>query len=165
MARVFLLLGGNQGDRLEMFTRAREEITKHVGELQCESSIYETEPWGFEDDALFLNQLLVVDTELSAEAVLETVLKIEHILGRRRTSQQWTGRSMDIDILLFDVLITQKETLSIPHPRLHLRRFALQPLNEVAGEIVHPVLNKTINTLLTECQDKQKVTLLVEKQD
>ena len=165
MAHVFLLLGGNQGDRLEMFSRARGEIMRHVGKLHCESSIYETEPWGFEDDALFLNQLLVVDTKLSAEAVLETALKIEHKLGRRRTTQQWAGRSMDIDILLFDDLVTRKETLSIPHPRLHLRRFALEPLNEVAGELVHPVLNKTINTLLIECQDKQKVTLLVGKQD
>ena len=165
MARVFLLLGGNQGDRLEMFSQAREEITQHVGELQRESSIYETEPWGFEDDALFLNQLLVVDTKLSAEAVLETALKIEHKLGRRRTTQQWTGRSMDIDILLFDDLVTKEETLSIPHPRLHLRRFALEPLNEVAGELVHPVLHKTISTLLMECQDKQKVTLLVNKKD
>ena len=164
MARVFLLLGGNQGDRLKTLSRAKEEITQRIGDLQRESSIYETEPWGFEDDALFLNQLLVVETKLSAEAVLEAALDIENKLGRRRTAQQWTGRSMDIDILLYDNLIVEKGNLSIPHPRLHLRRFALEPLNEIAAELEHPILRKTMRTLLMECQDKQRVTILVNKE-
>ena len=162
MAKVYLLLGGNQGDRLNLLEKARAFIAKNIGEIVNKSSVYETEPWGFEDDSFFLNQLLIVETKLIPEAVLEGVLKIENLLGRVRAEEHMTGRTMDIDIMFFDDVIVELESLTIPHPRLQLRRFSLEPLNEIASDLVHPVLAKTMSTLLHECVDTQRVSVIAE---
>ncbi len=164
MAIVYLLIGGNQGDRLTSLKEAKAQLALRVGEIDRESAIYETEPWGFNSDQHFLNQLLIIKTNLAAEEVLATGLEIERNLGRIRDSKEvntpiFTGRTMDIDILFYDRLVMDENQLTIPHPRLHLRRFALVPLNEIAENRVHPSLNKSMKQLLAECADEQKVTL------
>jgi len=159
MARVFLLLGGNREDRLEMLRVTKSKIRETMGGVEQESSVYETEPWGFKDDTYFLNQLVQVETHLSAEAVLKEALIIEESLNRERSTGGYTGRTMDIDILFYDNLIVEQENLTIPHPRLHLRRFALEPLNEIAQNMKHPVLGKSMSQLLNECEDEQSVTI------
>jgi len=157
MARVFLLLGGNRGDRLELLKSAKTQIAQRIGKIEKESSVYETEPWGFEDASLFLNQLLEIQTDMEAERLLEIALSIEASLGRHRSEQGYTGRTMDIDILFYNSLVLSSKKLSIPHPRVHLRRFALEPLNEIAKDLRHPILDKSMSELLTECQDQQRV--------
>lgn len=159
MAIVYLLIGGNLGDRQSLLKEAKGEIELQVGGIMLKSSIYETEPWGFKDDQQFLNQLLMVKTDLSANGVLTRGLQIELSLGRDRSHQKMGSRTMDIDILFYDQLILENEELIIPHPRLHLRRFALVPLNEIAENWIHPSMNKSMKQLLLECTDRQKVTL------
>lgn len=161
MAHVYLLIGGNLGDRESTLMIARERITHLVGNIEQESGIYETEPWEIDTNQLFLNQLLNVNTNLSAEAVLKEILQIEHDLGRQRKNGQMGSRTMDIDILFYDDLIFNGTQLTIPHPRLHLRKFALIPLNEIAEYMIHPSMGKSMKALLQACEDKQEVKLLV----
>lgn len=161
MAQVFLLIGGNLGERVQNLSAAKEKIGAHVGEIEVLSQIYETEPWGFNDAQYFLNQLLIVHTELSAEALLDEIQKVELDLGRERKTEQMGSRTMDIDILFYDDLIIETNELTIPHPRLHLRQFALVPLNEIAQSMIHPQLGKSMEKLMLECEDKQEVNLLM----
>lgn len=162
MAKAYLLLGGNLGDRLRLLAEARAEIDQKIGLIESESAVYETEPWGFENDSLFLNQLVIAETDLTPENVLREALDIENKLGRIRNSKDMVSRTSDIDILFIDQIIMARENLTIPHPRLHLRRFALEPLNEIVPDFVHPLLGKTMSTLLMECKDGQKVDVLAE---
>ena len=125
------------------------------------SSPYESEPWGFETKEWFLNRVIVVETELMPEEMLRQLLDIEHELGRERHPeiQGYASRTADLDILYFGDRIFLTETLTIPHPRLHRRRFALLPLCEVAPDLVHPALGLTQTELLKRCPD----TLMVRK--
>ena len=142
---------------MELLKSAKTQIAQRIGKIEKESSVYETEPWGFEDASLFLNQLLEIQTDMEAERLLEIALSIEASLGRHRSEQGYTGRTMDIDILFYNSLVLSSKKLSIPHPRVHLRRFALEPLNEIAKDLRHPILDKSMSELLTECQDQQRV--------
>jgi len=158
---VYLLIGGNLGDRLKLLQTAKAKIAQQIGVVERESSIYETEAWGFKHDQFFLNQLLDVKTEIPADQVLSIALEIEDDLGRKRIAEQVSGRTMDIDILFYDNLVLSGSELTIPHPRLHLRRFALAPLNEIAENLVHPTLGKSMGTLMKECTDKRGVAVFV----
>ncbi|MBL4752462.1 MAG: 2-amino-4-hydroxy-6-hydroxymethyldihydropteridine diphosphokinase [Flavobacteriales bacterium] len=142
---------------MALLEAAKKQIAQRIGKIEQESAVYETEPWGFEDENLFLNQLLQIQTTVEAERLLEIALSIEASLGRERSEQSYSGRTMDIDILFYDSLVLSSKKLSIPHPRVHLRRFALEPLNEIARDLQHPTLLKSMHELLNECQDKQKV--------
>lgn len=153
MSEVYLLIGGNLDDRFSLISKAKDLIEDQIGEIIKESSIYETEPWGFEAEQNFLNQVIKVNTSLTAHSVLGICLGIEYELGRERSSEQYTSRTMDIDILFYNDEIINEKELIIPHPKLHLRRFTLKPLAEVAAEFVHPVFKKTLQELLKECQD------------
>ena len=152
MNQTYLLIGGNLGKREENLEHARRAIASRLGPLLNASSIYETEAWGMQDQPAFLNQVLFVETKLNAEAVLDAILSIEKEMGRKR-SEKFGPRTIDIDILFYNDLVMQKSSLTIPHPQLHLRRFTLEPLNEIAPEFVHPVFNKTISELLEESTD------------
>jgi 2-amino-4-hydroxy-6-hydroxymethyldihydropteridine diphosphokinase len=156
---VYLLLGGNQGKVLENFARVFYELNKHVGSIQLCSSIYQTEPWGFKTDHLFLNQVIRLSTSCSAESVLSHIHQIEKRLGRTRNGLRNSSRIIDIDILFFNDSIIDTPELTVPHPRLHLRNFTLIPLLDIAPSLVHPVFQKTIIQLMQECPDKHKVTL------
>ncbi|MCK9204285.1 MAG: 2-amino-4-hydroxy-6-hydroxymethyldihydropteridine diphosphokinase [Bacteroidales bacterium] len=160
MREVFLLLGSNRGNRHELLYKAAAMIAAEAGTVLNLSSIYETEPWGFTDPIPFLNQALEIETELSPEKLLETLLLIEKKLGRIREENPvnfpspaterpaYIGRTIDIDILLYGNKLILSDSLTIPHPRLHERFFALQPLAEIAPDFVHPAIRKDIKTLL-----------------
>ncbi|SEJ55446.1 2-amino-4-hydroxy-6-hydroxymethyldihydropteridinediphosphokinase [Dyadobacter koreensis] len=149
---VFLLLGSNLGERLQILQSAAGLIEERVGAIRTASSIYETAPWGVLDQPVFLNQILEVQTELMPEEVLRIILEIEHELGRIRY-ERWGARVIDIDMLYFNDLVLDSARLTLPHPRLHERRFTLVPLTEIAPDFLHPLLQKTSRELLDNCTD------------
>lgn len=160
MAQFYLLLGGNLGDKKQLFAQSLEMIESAVGKIIAQSAVYETEPWGFESDNLFWNQVVVVETSLQPLRILEEIQQIERRLGRVRHAQQYVSRLIDLDLLFYDQLIFQHPDLEIPHPRIAERRFVLEPLAEIAPNLLHPVLNKTAAQLLAECPDQLAVTKL-----
>lgn len=153
---VYLLLGSNLGDRLHIMHTAVEMLAEAVGSVTAMSSVYETAPWGVLDQPAFLNQVVEVHTTLAAEEVLRLVLEIERELGRVRY-ERWGARVIDIDILFFNNHVQDSARLTVPHPRLHERRFTLVPLVELIPFYVHPVLEKTLSELLETCTDDSDV--------
>jgi 2-amino-4-hydroxy-6-hydroxymethyldihydropteridine diphosphokinase len=156
MNKAYLLIGGNMGDRKGFLAAACAEIETNCGKLLQQSSLYDTAAWGNEDQGAFLNQALELETPLAAETLLQTILGIEERLGRKR-ELRYGPRIIDIDILFFNEDTIVKEGLTVPHPQVQNRRFALVPLNEIAPELMHPILKKTISQLLTECPDSLDV--------
>lgn len=161
MPKVYLLLGGNLGNRTLYLQQARESINQRVGSITQTSKVYETAAWGKTDQPTFLNQVLEADTILTPEDVLQSINAIEHELGRIR-QEHWGARVIDIDILFYNDLEQQTQRLTIPHPQLHLRRFTLMPLAEIAPDLVHPVLRQSINQLLEICPDTLEVKVYDE---
>ena len=159
MVKVYLLLGGNLGDKKRIFDETANLLNQRIGKITSQSAVYETEPWGFKSSDLFWNQVLEITTNLSAEEVLLKTQQTEHELGRIRKTNQYNSRIIDIDILFFGDQIISLDNLTVPHPRIQERKFALVPMNEIAPGFTHPVLQKTISRLLAECTD----TLRVEK--
>lgn len=157
MSLSYLLLGGNIDDRLFYINKAKEFINIEIGNIIKESGIYETEPWGFKSEQYFLNQVIFIETKLSPQKLLETINIIEQKLERKRTQNQYSSRTIDIDILFYDNLVINEKNLIIPHPKLQNRKFTLIPLNEINPVFNHPVLNKSIADLLKECTDKSVV--------
>ncbi|MBO2011698.1 2-amino-4-hydroxy-6-hydroxymethyldihydropteridine diphosphokinase [Hymenobacter negativus] len=155
---AYLLLGSNMGDRADLLSAARSRLTAKAGEIVAASAIYETAAWGREDQPAYLNQALAVQTQLSAEDLLAVCLTTEQAAGRER-QERWGSRTLDVDILLFGTEIIATPDLAVPHPRLAERRFALVPLAEIAGALVHPQLNETIDALLARCPDVLPVRL------
>jgi 2-amino-4-hydroxy-6-hydroxymethyldihydropteridine diphosphokinase len=145
---IYLLTGSNLGDRTAMLDVALEEIGKEIGHVTAVSSVYESEPWGFSADEWFLNQIIVCDTLLDPGEVMTKLISIENKMGRRRLETGYTSRTIDIDILYFGSRVIDVEGLILPHPRLHLRRFVLEPLCELAPGFMHPVLQKSNIELL-----------------
>ena len=154
--QLILSLGGNQGDIKKTFLSTKNSITQEVGTIVKESSIYQTQAWGVENQPDFLNQVIVVETKLSPTTILEKCLAIEIKLGRKRM-KQWGERTIDIDLLFFNSEIIQTEDLQIPHPRISERNFILHPLAEIIPEFTHPILNKSISQLKIDCTDDLKV--------
>lgn len=157
MSKVYLLLGGNMGDKRAVFARATTLIDERVGRVTKQSSIYETEPWGFESHEMFWNQVLEIQARIPAQKVLGLILQIEQQLGRTRTGTQYGSRMIDIDILFYDDQIITLPDLTIPHPRIQDRKFVLVPLNEIVPEMIHPLLQMSIEQLLAVCQDELRV--------
>lgn len=153
-----ILLGANIGDKEAMFAIVKKHLIENVGDCIRESAIYSSKPWGFEAQDDFINQLLVVETEFSAVDTLLRCQAIEKKCGRERHEGiGYESRVIDIDLLYFNNDIIDSEQLTIPHPLLHKRRFALEPLCEIIPEYVHPILLKTNRQLLDECEDKGEV--------
>ena len=162
MTKVYLLLGGNLGNKRDIFAQAKQLISQQIGRVTGQSAIYETEPWGFESSDLFWNQVLEITTTLTPVEVLAQTQQIENTLGRIRKSDQYVSRIIDIDILFIGDLVIQTEKLIIPHPRIQERRFALVPLCELVPALLHPVFEKTIEQLLNDCPDKLNVEKVTE---
>jgi len=152
MTLAYLLLGGNLGDRFAQVSNALQNIERDVGTVISRSSLYETEAWGKEDVPAYLNQVVAVDTELTARELLETVQEIEKRMGRARM-EKWGSRLIDIDILFYGEECIDEPDLIIPHPFLAQRKFTLIPLNEIAADLIHPVFHKTVRELLSELKD------------
>jgi 2-amino-4-hydroxy-6-hydroxymethyldihydropteridine diphosphokinase len=159
MNQTYLLIGGNMGNRQENLEVATRRIAANIGEIKQSSAIYETEAWGLEEQPAFLNQVLLVSSTLNAQQVLKQILNIEHDMGRERI-QKFGPRIIDIDILFFNRDIIHEPGLNVPHPQLHLRRFTLKPLNDIAPQFRHPELGKTISDLLSTCPDPLTVKKL-----
>ena len=152
MNRVALLIGGNQGDREQLIEQATELIRQRIGPVVAFSKVYETEPWGEFDTPKqdFLNRGLLVETTLNAHEVLHEALAIEAELGRVRKegSKLYSSRPMDIDLIFYNDEVIETPELIIPHPRMHLRRFVLEPLAEIMPDYRHPVLGLTVEEML-----------------
>lgn len=156
MNDVYLLTGGNIGNRLLNLQLALMLIEKQVGTILKKSAVYETAAWGLTTQSPFLNQVLLVSTSLPAFELLKTLLQIEHELGRER-KEKMGPRTIDIDILFYNTEIISSRDLTIPHPQIANRRFVLTPLNEIAPEFIHPGLKKKIAELLEMCPDNLEV--------
>ncbi|MEI6574590.1 MAG: 2-amino-4-hydroxy-6-hydroxymethyldihydropteridine diphosphokinase [Bacteroidota bacterium] len=159
MANVFISLGSNQGDRLQHLLKGQQRL-EELGHVEHVSSVYETEPWGFNSPIAFLNQVIQISTDLSAQDLMQEILDIEKENGRTRTRPGYSSRTIDIDILFYDDLVLDTPLLILPHPKLHERLFVLQPLAEIAPMYLHPVLNKPIIGLLEECKDDSWIEIL-----
>ena len=162
--KYYLLLGSNIGDSREYIEKAIASLSS-LGEVSLTSKIYESDAWGVEDQANFLNQVVIITSELTPFDFLTETQKIETSLDRTRETR-WGPRTIDIDILLIsgDVVINS-ETLQIPHKELANRNFALLPLMEVAPDLTHPLLHSTIEELYQSCTDEGLVYLHLEDAD
>ena len=156
MNTAYLLTGSNMGERKEYLQIANNLVEQRCGKIVQQSAIYETEPWGLLEQPAFLNQVIAIQTALLPVELMNHLLKIEELIGRVRTVKLGP-RIIDLDILMYDQLIVDTPTLQIPHPSLPMRRFALTPLNEIAPKLLHPILQKTISTLLLACTDSSNV--------
>lgn len=158
--QLFLCLGGNQGKKVIIFEKTRSLIREQIGIIQKESPVYASPPWGFKSRSLFWNQVVEVTTPLTPFELLSQTGLIEAIFGRNRKGDGYQSRKMDLDILLYDSLVIETDTLIIPHPRMGLRRFVLQPLTDIAPDLVHPVTGLSISEMLQSTPDTSGLTLV-----
>jgi len=160
MALSYLLVGSNSGSRHTEIEKAIGLIRERIGKINQMSSWYETEPWGFISETHFLNIALCVETDLSPVSLMDSIIQIETDAGRIRSNNKgYRSRIIDIDVLFYSNEVINTESIKIPHPLLHLRKFVLTPLKEIAPSYIHPVLNKSVLDLFEECND----TLTVKK--
>jgi len=160
----FLGLGSNLGDCKANLRRALKLIEeKKLGEVKARSHLYLTEPVGGHEQPWYLNAVAEIESKLKPEQMMSSLLSIEAEMGRKRNpSQKNFPRTIDLDILLAGDKIIQTEKLTVPHPRMALRRFALAPLVEVAGDIIHPLLKKSLREILAGLEDSSQVKKLDE---
>ena len=152
MRKIYLSIGSNKGNRYSFIKEALRLIHKDIGEVILISKIYETKSWGFQSDD-FLNLCILIKSELIPMKLIGKLKKIEERIGRERNNDKIEAREIDIDILFYSDEIVNQKDLIIPHQRLHLRNFVLYPLNDIAADFIHPILLKSVNELLNECED------------
>ncbi|MDR3252200.1 MAG: 2-amino-4-hydroxy-6-hydroxymethyldihydropteridine diphosphokinase [Tannerella sp.] len=155
---IYLGLGSNLGDKRGNISRAIGLIAERAGEALAVSGFYETSPWGFESKESFINAALGISTGLTPEDLLSCTRQIERDMGRtgKSTDGVYHDRIIDIDILLYDDMVMHSSALVIPHPLLHCRLFVLQPLAEIAPDLIHPLLGKSIAEILKTVGELEK---------
>ena len=155
---VYLSLGSNLGDRIKNLGYAIDKINGFA-EVISTSHLYESEPWKMNSAHAFINQCIGVMTHMNPESFLTQIKAIEKELGRKRNpnADEYQDRVLDIDILYFVAMIVDTDQLQIPHPQIQNRLFVLQPMNEIASEYLHPILNKTQSELLSNCNDQSRI--------
>jgi len=157
MNEAYLILGSNVGDKLANLSKAISLIELKSGSIIQQSKIYQTAAWGNENQSDFYNQCIKINTSLKPIELIDNLLLIEKIIGRTRGEQKWQERIIDIDILFYNNQIINEPNLKIPHPYLQDRKFVLIPLAEIAAELTHPIFNKSVRDLLTDCKDNLDV--------
>lgn len=163
MNRAFLGLGGNLGNRLENLYFVRKALRRSCGRILSVSGIYESAPWGYDSSKPYLNQVVELETGFEALELLEHLRRIETELGRTREGEGYSDRTVDIDLLFFGKEQLNLEELKLPHPRIASRRFVLQPLADIAPDLRHPVLDRSIRQLLEACADDSVLKPIVTK--
>jgi 2-amino-4-hydroxy-6-hydroxymethyldihydropteridine diphosphokinase len=158
MNNIYILIGGNVGDRIGNLKTAINLIQRQIGRIAKSSSIYETAAWGNTNQADFLNQVLLVESNLEAKECMQQILSIEDKMGRIRNKKN-DPRLIDIDILFFNNDIIETHDLIIPHPQIQNRNFVLYPMNELSPQLIHPVLQETIHSLFLKRADTLAVQL------
>ena len=156
---IYLLLGSNLGNRIELLNNAIKNIGIHLGQISEISKLYETAPWGISEQPAFLNQVVKIKSNLLPMELLAKIQFIETDMGRVR-HEKWGERKIDIDILYYNDLIFDSTELKIPHPEIQNRRFTLVPLVELAPEFMHPKLLLNNAKLLNECDDSLSVSVI-----
>lgn len=146
---VYLALGSNMGDRLANLKEAIASLSPQL-DVKAKSRIYETPPWGYQDQSPFYNQVLKARTYLAAEPLLKHLKRLEVALGRQPSFENGP-RSIDIDMLFYDDLVMNTSVITLPHPRLHERGFVLLPLMDIAPDLVHPVRQKSVREMIAAC--------------
>lgn len=155
---VYISLGSNLGDRVHFLKEGLDRIRENMGRVVKQSGIYETEAWGMNDTPPFLNQVVQLETSLPPHPLMFALQKVEEDLGRKK-SNTYLSRNLDLDILVYHNIISANLDLILPHPLFHLRNFILAPFAEINQDLIHPVLEKDVKTILSQCQDKMKVDL------
>jgi 2-amino-4-hydroxy-6-hydroxymethyldihydropteridine diphosphokinase len=163
--RIGIALGSNLGDRLANLGAARKAIVNLVGDKALLASpVYETDAVGCEPGASkFLNAVLEIEYDGDPSELLDELVRVEESLGRNRAHARNISRKIDIDLLYADELTVENERLELPHPRMHLRRFVLQPLADIRPDLVLPGQTKTVRDQLAQVRDSAKVVRFAEK--
>jgi 2-amino-4-hydroxy-6-hydroxymethyldihydropteridine diphosphokinase len=156
---ALLLIGGNMGEVKKSFSQAISQL-ESLGNVLKRSSIYSSPSWGFNAPD-FLNQAIIIDTKLSPHELLTNILKIEEKIGRIRNEKGYQSRLIDIDIILIKNTVINSDTLVVPHPKMHLRKFVLIPCEEIAADWKHPTLNSSIANLIQNCEDTSLITKVI----
>ncbi len=156
--KTVVLLGGNLGDSKALFAKAIRLLGENGFSLLTKSKLYRSSAWGYESENCYLNQVILFETEKDPQQLLKVTLVVEKELGRiRKIEKNYTDRPIDIDILYLNDQIIENDNLIIPHPRLHLRKFTLEPLVEILPYFIHPILKKDHKSLLLLCPDSNTV--------
>jgi 2-amino-4-hydroxy-6-hydroxymethyldihydropteridine diphosphokinase len=158
--QAYIGIGSNLGKKKENYLEALARIAKIPGtRIVKESSLYESEPLG-EAKEWYVNGVIQIETELKPDLLLQKCKNIERAMGRKKVRKRWRARVIDLDIILYNNLRLEKGGLKIPHPEMHVRKFVLIPLSEIAPQVVHPVMGMTISELLVNVKDDKKVSLM-----
>ena len=155
--KVLISLGSNIDVREQNIEKAIVLIQKDLGEILAISALYETASWGYNDDP-YLNNAICLLTELPPLVLMDALLKIELLLGRKRTeTKKYQARTIDLDIVLIEGVVIEHSKLRVPHPRMNLRKFVLQPLADISPDWIHEKEQISVSELLLKCEDQAEM--------
>lgn len=158
--KAYLSIGANLGNREKNIKDAVEALCLKTGYPVAVSPVYETEPVGFSSPDMFLNQVVIIETDLSPSGLLDLLKEVETTMGRIRKEERNISRLIDLDILFYEDQVVECPELVIPHPRMHERRFVLEPFCDIAPDFIHPILQMSVKELLSRSSDNSKVKKL-----